>query len=658
MAMSEYSGLMLLIIFVPFMAAPISWLLAHLHRIGEMFAKTLCIATVLSVFLGLLLLVPAVQLNPIEAEFFNFSLGNTTATLGFYIDAVAILPAILCSFVGILALIYTLHYLSPENKAYSISFGFNRLYPLSLILVASVIGALFSNNMISLLFFWELISLCLFGMISFWNKERASVRAAFKCFIITHIGSLSLFVASIVLFSQAGTLRFFDFQNGLLPTGIVALLMLPLILVALLPKAVQMPFHTWLPDSTVAPTPVMLFILASDLAGIYLIIRFFTQVFAPTMAQLPLVPFSGFFGTINIWSFVLSIIGVITLLFAAANALLATNLKRILAYSVISELGYSVMVTGFATALGVVSGLFYLTSHVLVAGLLFLCMGAVTYATGKTNIDQIGGLYKYMPLTAMFSAISVLAIGGLPLLSEFTGKYLIIHSTLEIGSPFFLAATILGGVFHLAIALRLLYSVFLDKDEHVNSTTKIRDPPITMIAPMAIMAAFIIILGIAPNVLLDSLILPGIAQLGFPTNGPESFGVISTALGFWTPLVISGIIITLVLALALFINRFTKKKQRDIGNPDAFKPFLCGEEATDQYDSQSGLHYQALIPYGILDEAERRSDVDRFYYFIIRKFTALCNVLAKFDIGQRFSLAFLSFIIGVIIILIIVIFAV
>jgi formate hydrogenlyase subunit 3/multisubunit Na+/H+ antiporter MnhD subunit len=121
------------------------------------------------------------------------------------------------------------------------------------------------------------------------------------------------------------------------------------------------------------------------------------------------------------------------------------------------------MVVGFATGLGVVSGLFYLTSHVFVAGLLFLCMGAVIFTTGKTSIDQIGGLYKYMPLTASFSAISVLAIGGLPLLSEFTGKYLIIHSTLEIGSPFFLATTILGGVFHLAIGLRLLYSVFLIK---------------------------------------------------------------------------------------------------------------------------------------------------------------------------------------------------
>jgi NADH:ubiquinone oxidoreductase subunit 5 (subunit L)/multisubunit Na+/H+ antiporter MnhA subunit len=456
----------------------------------------------LAVFITLLVLIPIVQTSPIEAEFFSFPLVNTTATIGLYIDSIALLPALLCSFVGVLALVYTLHYLSYENKAYSMFFGFNRFYPFALILVASVVGALFSSNLFSLLFFWELISLCLFGMISFWNKEKTSVQAAFKCFIMTHIGSLSLFVATIVLFSETGTLRFFEIQNGLLPVGMAALITLPLILVALLPKAVQIPFHTWLPDSTVAPTPTMLFILVSDLAGIYLIIRFFTQIFQPVMAQLPLVPFPGFFGTINIWSFILAIIGVVTLISAAVNALMQTNLKKILAYSVISELGFSVMVAGFATALGVVSSLFYLASHVFVAGLLFLCMGAVIYATGKTNIDQIGGLYKYMPITATLTAISVLAIGGLPLLSEFTGKYLIIHSTLEIGSPFFLAATILGGVFHIAIALRLLYSVFLDKDEHVQSATKIRDPPITMIAPMVIMAAFIVILGVAPSVCL------------------------------------------------------------------------------------------------------------------------------------------------------------
>jgi NADH:ubiquinone oxidoreductase subunit 5 (subunit L)/multisubunit Na+/H+ antiporter MnhA subunit len=658
MAMSAQSGLPLLVILVPFIVAPLSLIIARLPRLGQALAKTLSIATALSVFLVLLLLATVVRTTPIDAEFFSFPLGNTTATLGLYVDSVALLPAILCSFVGVLGLIYMLHYLSPENKAYSMSFGFNRLYPLSLILVASVTGALFSSNMISLLFFWELISLCLFGMISFWNRERDSIRAAFKCFVITHVGSLALFVATIVLFFETGTLRFFEFQNGLLPTGIVALITLPLILVALLPKAVQMPFHTWLPDSTVAPTPVMLFILASDLAGIYLIIRFFTQIFNPVMMQLPLVPFSGFFGSINVWSFILSIIGVITLLFAAANALLETNLKRILAYSVISELGYSVMVAGFATALGVVSGLFYLASHVFVAGLLFLCMGAVIYATGKTNLDQIGGLYRYMPLTSTLSAISVLAIGGLPLLSEFTGKYLIIHSTLEIGSPFFLAATILGGVFHLAIALRLLYSVFLSKDEHRHSTTKIKDPPMTMIAPMVVMAAFIVILGIAPATLLNSLILPGIGQIGLPLVAVESFGIVSTSLGFWTPLVIAVSVLPLVLVLTVLVNRFTKKKQRDLSNADAFKPFLCGEDATDQYDSQSGLHYQALLPPGILDKAEHRSNIDRFYYFLIRKFTAICNALSRFDIGQRFSLAFLSFIVGTIIFLIIVIFAV
>jgi len=656
--MFEHSGLTLFILLVPLIIAPVSLIIARIPKIGEIAAKTLCIVTMFVVLSALLFLIPVVQLSPIETEFFSFTLITGTATIGIYVDFLALLPAILCSLVGGLTLIYALHYLSPDNKAHSALFGFNRLYPLSLVLVASVIGALFSSNMIGLLFFWELISLCLFGVISFWQKEKDSVRAAFKCFIMTHIGSLALFIATIVLFSETGTLNMFEFQNSLVPTGIAALLTLPLLLIALLPKTVQVPFHTWLPDSTVAPMPTMLLILASDLAGVYLIIRFFTQVLRPVMEQIPNVPFVGFFGNINLWSLLLSTIGIITLISAAVNALMATNLKKILAYSVISELGFSVMVAGFATGLGVVSGLFYLTSHVFVAGLLFLCMGAVIFATGKTNIDQIGGLYKYMPITTTFSAISVLAIGGLPLLSEFTGKYLIIHSTLEIGSPFFLAATILGGVFHLAIGLRLLYSVFLDKDEHVNAASKIRDPPVTMLIPMFIMANFIVILGILPNLLIDNFLLPGIGQLGFPVGLVEPFGIISTSLGFWTPLLIAALIFTLVSALSLFVTRFTKKKEQDVNNADAFKPFLCGEEATDQYKPQSGLHYQSLIPSVILDKTEHKSDVDNFYNFLIRKFSDVSKALSRFDMGQHFSLAFLSFVLGTIAFLIIVIFAV
>jgi len=114
----------------------------------------------------------------------------------------------------------------------------------------------------------------------------------------------------------------------------------------------------------------------------------------------------------------------------------------------------------------------------------------------------------------------------------------------------------------------------------------------------------------------------------------------------------------LVLALSLFVTRFTKKKKRDASNADAFKPFLCGEEATEQYDPQSGLYYHTLIHDLKLDKTARKTNVDRFYYGIFRKFSAVCTALSRFDIGQRFSVAFLSFIVGTVVILIIVIFGV
>ena len=657
-AMFDYSGLVLYAIFVPLIVALVSLFVAKIPKIGANIAKGLCIITLLIILVILLILVPAVETNPIQTEFFSFMMINATATIGIYVDLLSLLPAILCTFIAILVLVYTISYISPKNKAYCASSDFNRIYPLSLLLVSSIIGALFSSNMVGLLFFWELISLSLFGLISFWYRERDSVKAAFKCFIMTHIGSLALFVATIVLYSETGTLSILEYQTALVPTGLATLIVLSLTLVALLPKAAQMPFHTWLPDSTTAPTPAVLLILASDSAGIYLLIRFFTQTFRPVMEQLPFVPFPGFFGNINIWSFILSTIGIITLVSAAANALTETNLKRILGYSVISELGFCVMVTGFASAMGVTSGLFYLSSHLLVAGLLFLCIGSVIYMTGKTDINQIGGLYKYMPLTTILTAISVLAIGGLPMLSEFIGKYLIIQSTFDLGSPFFLAATMLGGVFHLAISVRLLYSVFLDKDKHACISSSLSDPPLTMLLPMVILASGIVILGVVPNLLLDSIILPAIGQIGFQANLVEPLVILSTSLGHWTPLVISVAILTSVAALSIFVTRFTKKKKRDPSNADAFKPFLCGEDPENRYDLQSGLYYDSVIQNLRLDEAKRASDVDRFYNFLIKQFTKLCNSVSKFDIEQKFSFAFLSFFIATVVLLIIVIFVV
>lgn len=650
--MVDYPQIAMFTILVPIVMGILSHLIAKLPKIGALLAKAVCIVTSYVVFLSVLSLAPAIASNPIKDEIVRFPLITNTASVGLYVDYLALIPALLCSLFGALALTFAVHYLSPKNKAYNVGLEFNRGYSFSLLLVGAIIGALFSSDLLGLLVFWELISVCLYGLVLFWYEDKISVQAAFKCFVMTHVGSLALFIAAVVLSSETGTFRIFELGNDAFLSNSAVLIALPFLLVAILPKAVQLPFYTWLPDATVAPTSTMILFLIGDLTGIYLLIRFFLQVFQPILMRMPIVPFTPLFGNINIWSLTISMIGAITLIIAALNAVIENDLKRIVAYSVVSELGYIVMATGLATPLGMAAGLFYLTSHVFVAGLLFLCAGAVVYATGKHNINEIGGLYRYMPITTTCCALSVLAIGGMPLLSEFAGKYLIIHSTLDVGSPFFLLVTVLGGVLHIAIAIRLLYSVFLTRTE-ISLDSTVSDPPISMLAPMLVMATAIIVLGVMPTILLDLLIIPGIQQLGFVAKIVEPLGIVTPSLGFWSSIIVTVSMLALLSVFVFAVTYLTKKATyRQKTSEDTFKPFLCGEDATTFYSPPSDHFYYALAEVLKIDQICHRLNIDRFYYSLSEKFSQACAVLLKLDIHQRFMPAFLSFIVGTILILI------
>lgn len=655
--MIDYPQIAMLTILAPILVGVLSILIRKLPKIGESLAKVTCIVTSYLVFFSVLSLFSAVASNPLRVELVSFPLAANTVNVGLYVDFLALIAAMLCSLFGALALTFTAHYLSSKNKAYNVE-GFNRAYSFSLVLVGAIIGALFSSNLIGLLIFWELMSVCLYALILFRHEEKIGLQAAVKCFLMTHVGSLALFIATIVLSSAGGTLSILELRNNVFLSNGVIFIVLPLLLIAILPKAVQFPFHTWFPDATVAPTSTMILFLASDLTGIYLLIRFFLQVFHPNLAYMPTVPFAAFFGNISIWSFTISVIGAITLIIAALNAVIESDLKRIVAYSAISELGYIVIAIGFATPLGLVAGLFYLVSHIFVAGLLFLCAGVVVYTTGKHNINELGGLYRHMPITTTCCAISVLAVGGMPLLSEFAGKYLIIHSILEASSPFFLLVTVLGGVLHIAIAIRLLYSVFLIRTE-TNLDPMISDPPISMLAPMIIMTGVIIALGMAPMFLLNFLILPSINQLGFIAKIVEPFGIVSPSLGFWSPIVVTTSMLVLLSLFVFTITYFTKKATYEQKTKEeTFKPFLCGEDTTGFYSSRSDHLYHTLTHVLKVDQLSHRLNVDRLYYFLARKFSNACTVLLKLDIHQRFLPAFLSFITGAIILSLIVILAV
>lgn len=661
--MMDSSQMAIWAILVPTTVAVLSHLIAKLPRVGARLAKAVCIwASYITLFCVFLLFL-AVASGPMKIQLFLIALQITTINMGLYVDYLALIPALLCSLFGALALTYNVYYLSPQNKAYKVSWDFNRSYSFILLFMGAMIGTLFSSDLIGLLIFWELVSICSYALISFWNEDPFCLWAALKCFIMTHIGSIALLIVAIVLFLSVGTLEILELGQKIPLGEPIIFIVMPLLLIAALPKTVQFPFHTWLPDGTVAPTSAtVLFHVCGFQTGIYAIIRFFFQVFHSHVVYASLVPFSSLFGNISIWSFLISMIGAITLLVAALNGIIENDFKRVVAYSTISELGYIVMVIGLTTPLGVTAGLFHLMSHAFIAALLFLCAGAVIYTTGKYNLNELGGLHRRMPVTTTCCTISVLAIGALPMLSEFASKYMIIHSTLDANSPFFLIITLLGAVLHIAIATRLLHSVFLTKSE-LNSSPETSDPPISMLIPMIVMSSAIIMLGIIPQSPLEFLIVPSIQQLGYPFSVTEPPGIIITPIGFWNPIIVAVFALGLFLFLIFMVNYLARERivyrravtkegivYKRVTSEEAIKPFLCGEDAQLLDGARAYHFYHALISVLRIDRVCHASDIDRFYNALSRGFSNLCAKLLRLDIQQRYFPAVLSFIIGAVVI--------
>jgi len=641
-------------IFMPVIIAVFSHLVGKLPKGGAKLAKTICVlASYMTLFLVILLLL-AVQNAPFAAQLFAIYLPSGAVNVGLYIDYLALVPAFLSSLFTALALTYNVYYLSPYNRAYKIGWEFNRSYSFILLFNGAMLGTLFSSNLLSLLIFWELVSVCSYALISFWNEEQFCLWAAIKCFIMTHIGSIALLMATIIIYSITGTLEISQIRGQRIPLGDTAITAIfPLLLVAVLPKTVLFPLHTWLPDGTVAPTSAtVLFHVCGFQSGIYIIIRFFLDVFKLHVISAPAVPLPLFFGNISLWSFIISLIGAITLIIGALNGIVENDFKRIVAYSTISQLGYIVMAAGLTISLGATASLFHMISHALYCGLLFLCAGAVIYATGKHDINEMGGLYRHMPITASCCLIGILSLSTVPLFSDFASKYLIFNATIITGATLFTIIAFLGCLLNVAIAIRLLHSVFMQKAAKSALSFPIRDPPVSMLAPMILASVALVIFGVAPVIPLSSLVIPAVEQIGFSVDIVTQLGVIETPLGFWNPtaVALSMFVLSAVFVFMTLYSRKIAAVYRESASEETFKPFLCGEDS-NLLDGPHGYHfYHALTNVLRVDDACHTSNIDRAYNLLSNRFSSFCRRLLHLDIQQSYFAAVLSFVAGTIVV--------
>ena len=650
------SGSAVLAIFLPVVVAVLSHLIAKSPKGGSKLAKAICIlASYITLFI-ISSLIFAVQDGPIRVQLFTISLPTGIVNVGLYVDSLALVPAFLSSLFTALALTYNVYYLSPYNRAYNVGWEFNRSYSFILLFNGAMLGTLFSSSLLGLIIFWELVSVCSYVLISFWNEDRFSLWAATKCFIMTHVGSLALLMATIIIYFTTGTLEISELGQTIPLGDSVTSVIFPLLLIAALPKTVLFPLHTWLPDGTVAPTSAtVVFHVCGFQTGIYMIIRFFSDVFHAHIISATKMPWSLLFGNTSVWSFGISMIGAITLIIGALNGLVENNFKRIVAYGTISGLGCIIMAAGLTTPLCIVASLFLMISHALCFGLLFLCAGATIYATGKHDINEMGGLYQHMPITAFCCLIGIFTWSTVPLLSEFAGKYLLFHATINAQATLFTAIAFLGCVLNVGIAMRLMHSILMQKSAKSPFKLPVEDPPAVMLVPMVLMAIFLIVFGIAPTIPLSSLVIPATRDIGFPETVVVQW-LVKTPLGFWDPsvMVISIIgLFALFSGIILYLGKIAVI-HRESSSEETFKPFLCGEDI-NLLDCPNGSYfYHVLTNVVKVDVACKASNVDIAYNKLSKKFSDLCGKLLRFDIQQNYFVAFASFIVGVIVIVLVV----
>jgi NADH-quinone oxidoreductase subunit L len=323
-----------------------------------------------------------------------------------------------------------------------------RYYELVLLFIGAMAGLALTGSLLFLFVFWEITALCSFALIAFYNDDPKAVAGGIKALIITSLGGVGLLIGALIIYANLGSYQIADFlaRAHEMPADVLALVAFGF-LIAAAAKSAQFPFQTWLPDAMEAPTPVSALIHAATMvnAGVYLLARFF-----PAFKEVP-----G-------WTTAVMIVGLLSMLLAGLMAVVATDLKRALAYSTVSQLGLMVYAIGVG---GVYASQFHLLSHAVFKALLFLGAGTVIHAVGTRDMRLMGGLGSRMPFTRTVFVIGALALAGIPIFNGFWSKELILEAGLEAeGALWAYIAAIIGAGLTAMYTLRMVYLVFFGEE--------------------------------------------------------------------------------------------------------------------------------------------------------------------------------------------------
>lgn len=434
------------------------------------------------------------------------------------LDGLSLLFVLLITGIGSLVVLYSVFYMNKEKEA------IYRFHVYLLLFMGAMLGVVLSDNLIVLYGFWELTSISSFLLIAFWHHRERSRYGALKSMLITVFGGLAMLGGFVLIYLMTGS---FSLKEIVQSADMIAAhpLLLPALVLVLLgafTKSAQFPFHIWLPDAMEAPTPVSAYLHSATMvkAGLYLVARF-SPVFSGQAA----------------WFWLVCAVGLTTLVFGSFKAIKQTDLKAMLAFSTISQLGLIMALLGLGSAAGyftdvqqslfyskaTMAAIFHLINHAVFKGALFMVVGIVDHETGTRDIRKLGGLMTLMPVTFTAALIGTFSMAGIPPFGGFLSKELFFTAVLnaqELGiwsmqtwGGLFPVIAWVASVFTFTYSMILLFRTFMGKRQHGAPEKQPHEAPVGMLISPAIMASLALLFGLFPGLLTYSLIEPAMASI-------------------------------------------------------------------------------------------------------------------------------------------------
>ena len=482
--------------------------------------------------------------------------------LDFYLrmDGFAWLFALLVAFIGALVVLYARYYMSPQDPV-------PRFFSFLMAFMGAMLGTVLSGNLIQLVVFWELTGLTSFMLIAYWYHRPDARRGARMAAIVTVGGGLALLLGVLALGSIVGS---FDLDAVLEAGDTVKQhprypVILLLILLGVLTKSAQFPFHFWLPHAMAAPTPVSAYLHSATMvkAGVFLLARLW-----PALA-----------GT-ELFFWLVCGAGAITLLLGTFLAMYQRDMKGVLAYSTIGHLGLITLLLGMSTELALIAAVFHMLNHATFKASLFMATGVVDHETGTRDLKRLNGLRRAMPITALLATVAAGAMAGVPLLNGFLSKEMFFEESIVVGGSVGMQILLpgiatLAGLFSVAYSVRFIHEVFFGPPSA--DLPRVPHEPGLMLVPSGLLVAACVLVGALPAITVGPLLatageaILGAARMpeyelavwhGFTPALLMSFIALAGGIGFYLYLVARG----RTLVEAPLLSRFDSKRMFDIVN--------------------------------------------------------------------------------------------